>query len=436
MKMKCWPLVLLIAMMAWACSDDDVKKAPDPEPETPEAPGTPETPETPEVEEDPKEFVFTIQGNVLSAETSLWVLVSDRQGNVFGTGEVKNNTSVTFNAPENFAEETVTLTLISNFDGSFKSVSVSTFTHIPFGTYGWEIPDDNGSGGTSTPAEHMAGLTLKDYDNWTSYTSITGPNVNYGRAESEDTDTKFSISMRTETAKVLIAKTNSPFKYFYTELTEGDNQIVPSSAFLPAETHDIQVPEAEFVSYNIAGINGEGQFSYYNQNDNDPTSHRAIPVIPDFFTSYAVSLTAQKGNVWNYYDFRGTTLPDALKQIEGTVTSNVGTNNNVSWQTTGVFDAVSVRVTGIGENLQFADWIVHGSPGNNQSVVVPEIPATVPLVSTNMERSISALSAKYSFKSLLTEYPDYTGYFDVVVRPTIVLGASLPWTEILRKEYR
>jgi hypothetical protein len=138
-------------------------------------------------------------------------------------------------------------------------------------------------------------------------------------------------ALRTERSKALIVKTNDPFKYFYTELKEGGIYVVPQSSFLQAGIHNIQMPEAEFAGFAITGINGDGRFSYYNQNDDSPVDYKAIPVIPDFFTSYQASMFAQKGDVWNYYDYQGKALPTALRQIEGTVVAHIEGDNTVSW---------------------------------------------------------------------------------------------------------
>jgi hypothetical protein len=426
MKLKFWPLITLVAMMAWACSDDDANVTPDPEPETPEVPEGPETPEEPQE----KKLVFGLTGEVLLQESSFWVVISDKQGKVLETAQLQNNTSHTFEAPADFAEETVTLTLINNYDGLSKLTVLKTYAQIPFGSYGLERPE------TPLTVEHLASLTLEDYGDWYQTSTVAIGKIHNGfNFESTGNDATIDASLSAEEATVLVVKTDNPFYYFKTKLYEGDKQSVPRSAFQQAGAHDIQIPDMAWIFYSIAGINDEGWFGYYNTSDVSPqANYKTVPVIPDLFTSYEVALSGTAGGrLWDYYDYHGGAFPAAMKQVEGTVTYSVGEDNKVSWQTTGEFDVVSITASSNG-GVQAVTWDVHGPTGDNQSVVVPEIPTSIPLVSTTAARSFRALSNNYKPETMMTEYTGLSGYVDVWVKPELVPGFTLPWTEKLRRQ--
>jgi hypothetical protein len=418
--MKCWPLVVLLAMMAWACSDDDGTKEPeikDPDPET-------ESPEG-------KKLLFAITGNVIGTATgySGWLLISDKQGNVLETAELKNNETHTFEAAESYAEQTVTLTLVRNYPNY---TSVYTYAQVPFGEYGL-------TAATSTPiVSGSTNVTLEDYTDDVFTMSTSGPSVVSIRPqkfELTEAGAELSISTRAKKSKVLFVRNSEPFLYALSELEQNTNNVIHASDFVSADAKDFEIPDTEYAGWQITGVNNDGQFLYYNWVVGrplvDPPAVRSIPVLSDFFTSYIAVLSSRNGNAADKYSYKGIDVPTSMKYLDGTLTYDRGGNRQV-WETTGVADAVKLSVLGVdGQNR--ADWQVYGGTGS-QVVVVPEIPANVPLSGGNMKRSFAELADEYEVTTDLIDYLEYTGYMDVIVKPSLVPGTTLSWKEIVTKQ--
>lgn len=418
MKMKCWPLVVLLAMMAWACGDDDADVTTDNDPEVHEEPETPER----------KKLVFTITGNVVPSGSSAWMILSDKRGDVLEAAELKNNESHTFEAVEGFAEETVTLTVIRNYTAKY--TSVDTYFQVPFGEYGLAT---TGTGGVVNKVT----LTLEGYEGDRLSITNSGPRVpsTYPELfESTDTGAKIGFTTWSQTSKVLIAKNSAPFQYLYGDFEQNTPYTVQMSEIESSDEKDFPWPgDAEIAGWQITGTNSDGDFRYYTTTRQrslaNPEQFVTIPVIPELFTSYSTTLTARTGNVADVYWYKGSETATALKYIDAAFTY-AQNGNKFNWETTGTADAVRMQVIATIDGNQ-SDWRVHG-PTGEQEVNVPVIPATVTLSSGNMKRSFAELveSAK-SFTTELREYPDYTSYFDVAVEPALVNNTSLTWTEIL-----
>lgn len=415
-------MVVLVAMMAFACSDDDGTKAPAGDPETHEDPD-----ETPEA----KKLAFTVTGNVVPTGASAWMVLSDKQGNVLDAAELKNNATHTFEAAENFAEDNVTLTVIRNYHAKY--TSVDTYAQVPFGQYGFAT--------ISTPGAAVGKVTVNvdGYEGDRLSITNSGPRVPYSTAEQfERTDTGVKIGFTTwsQKSKVLIAKNAAPFQYLYGEYEQNTPYTVQLNEFNLAEAIDVPWPgDAEFAAWQITGINSDGDFRYYTTSRvrslESPEEFQTIPVMPDFFTSYSVTLSARSGNVSNVYSNKGSEMATTMKYMDATFLY-AQNDNRFTWETTGTADAVRLQVLASLDGNQ-SDWRIHGPTGQYE-VNVPVIPASVTLSSGNMKRSFAELAENaVSYTTELREYAGYTSYFDVDVKPALIDNTSMTWTEILTK---
>jgi hypothetical protein len=418
MKMKCWPLVVLLAMMAWACSDDD-------------ADVTTDNPENPEVHEEPegKKLVFAITGNAISPASSYWLLVSDKDGEVLDAAQLKNNESHTFEAAEGFAEETVTLTLIRNQTSTY--TSIDTYANVPFGEYGIAAAAGVSVGKVNVNLEGYAGQQY--------YTIPSGPAIRNPVLDSfskVDDVTKIAFTTVAQKSKVLITNNEAPFEYVYGDFEQNTEYTIPAGDLAYAETQDLPWPDdAKLAGWQITGINSEGSFLYFRMNRerslSEPEEFGTIPVIPDFFTSYSVVQSATTDNVSNNYFYKSNTLAATMKYVEATLLY-AQNGNTFTWETTGTSDAVWIQVAARLDGAQ-ANWTIHG-PTGEQSVVVPVIPTTVTGTAPNMKLSFAEFAENArSYTTSLREYPEHTGYVDVDVKPNLVPGTSLTWTEFLTK---
>ena len=416
--MKCWPLVVLLAMMAWACSDDDANVTKDNEPEVHEEPEIPER----------KKLVFAV-GNAISSVSSYWLLVSDEDGEVLDAVQLKNNETHTFEAAEGFAEETITLTLVRNQTSTV--TSIDTYAKVPFGEYGIATAPGVSVGKVNL---NLVGYSGKQYFTIPAGPAIRNPTVD--TFSKVDDVTKIAFTTVAKKSKVLISNNEAPFEYAYGEFEQNTEYTIPANDLAYAETQDLPWPDdAKVAGWQITGVNSEGNFLYFRVNRerslSEPQEFETIPVIPNFFTSYSVVQSAVTDNVSNNYFYKSNTLATTMKYVDATLLY-AQNDNAFNWETTGDADAVWFQVFARLDGAQ-ANWTIHG-PAGEQHVVVPVIPTTVTGTAPGMKLSFIDFSENArSFTASLREYPEHTSYVDVDVRPTLVPGASLTWTEFLTK---
>jgi hypothetical protein len=422
MRMKCWLLVIVLAAMTWACSDDDTTVT--------------DNPPEPEVPEEPKErkLLFTVAENAIVAIQNVWVVLSDKDGTVLNAAQLRNGSDFTFEASEDFEDDDITLTIVSNYnsDDGRTYTEINTYTRLPFGQYGMAstVPF------VDPPVKGEVVVNLDAGEGPVPYVRPSGPALgSWGYEPIQGRQDVIYCDLKTDKSGVLLTKITAPFTYLYTDIAIDKTYTFSIEEFHPAEAKDIKVPDSDYSTFELVGKNDYGNFSYFSYREDaqgDVGEYISVPSLPDFFTSYEVDISAQTGRVFENYKYKGGKIPDAMKHLDGTF-EYTGTGSTVSWKTSGTLDAIQLRVFGFAQNGG-GYWTVFGPPGS-QHIVLPAIPANVSLASSDaLERSFDMNVTRYGrLETQISEYPEHTGYTAVVLKPQLVPGTSFEFTEFLRR---
>jgi hypothetical protein len=419
-------------LMMVSCNDDDPSKTNNPTgPEEPEVPEVPEEPEEP-AEPGGKKLVFAVANNAIGGYYTFWIVMSGKDGAVLDTAQLENNSEHTLQAPAAFTDEEVTLTIVSNYTGpgsQDKETIITSYTHVPFGQYGRGPIAPF----VMEPVQQEATVYVQAAGNLNLV--VSGPALRMSQLEPVGgNNTMIRCGLVANQSGVLIAKIENPFQFLYKDVTVNRTYTVSINDFLPAGAQDISIPDAGSASIYLEGVNDAGRFGYYSYNEDaqgEMTGQMTVPVIPDLFTSYEVNMSLRNGKVVDTYTYRGSEIPVAMKQVDGTI-QYAGTDNVISWHTTGTLDVVRLSVRSFFQH-QTGSWLVYG-PTGDQQVTLPIIPANIPVVAGDaIERSFGASAAEHGIETEIQEVSESSSYVDVLVKPSLVPGTPYDYTEILRR---
>lgn len=143
---------------------------------------------------------------------------------------------------------------------------------------------------------------------------------------------------------------------------------------------------------------------------------------------FETTLTAFSDTWYDIYRTTGDDIPGKMKRLDGPFEYSVNADA-LSWKTSGDVDFVQLYAA---EYSGYSTaWLAIG-PGGEQKIKLPTIPDDVPM-QQNAVRTFAALAANYLGNAVLTEYPEFVGYQEALVKPYLAPeNTSFPNEQILR----
>jgi hypothetical protein len=365
---------------------------------------------------------FTIPLDFISESIDHWIFLSDSTGKTIDAQQAQNGTDLIFAMPEDFAQETVTLTVFEYLymaDGKeFVSRYMHTYGNILPGNYAYKTFQHNEVGTVGNVNIAVSNMPAPFVYN------VSGPHVRQWMLQNAD---EGQLSFQ-----VGLDKNPADFLFMIYNRTGGDSKY----KWLPATAtgSDLNYTYDELTTLNLKEIDIEGadkhavlEFGlqndepltdsyfmhlYYSEASPEDAGMMRLIYPGNLFPKYAVITNVTKGDQEFIYHAKGTEPPSTLKTANTTLDNFSLINNKFHFSLGGTADLVwcwALKNTSDETGAVSESWVTTLPFSSQVNFVRPEIP---PILEELYDAS--AILEAPVFYVRTEEYPSLANYKEMI----------------------
>lgn len=379
---------------------------------------------------------FYLPSNSFSGREN-WIFVSDDEGKVLSTQQLKLNEIYKLNAVEDFDDQTITINFLEYIyqESGEDIIYIKTFSRLPLGDY--RYPNLSTVSNSSYGVTDMVfkDATNEKYLNNLQFT-LQYPDHFSNATFYEDEGLRCSFSI-TRDASAIFVEDTSLNKYLYREVKPNKTYNAEISDFVDFAYTTMSVPTGGTVNLYVAGINTYGTFNYYEQTNASIEKGRIkAPYTKGIFNALGTDVILFTDDVNYGYYFEGNSIPSSMKMIDASHAFKI-TDNVINVTTSGIFDYVT-----FGSSLRDIDndvwcsWTIQAGnmkEGEKTKIVVPELPKVIKdkyKIKPFADMNVSSNSYLYDFADL----NGYSEYIKARLQSTTILDVKEYTWAVVKKQ--
>lgn len=308
-----------------------------------------------------------------SSNTKLYILASDKAGNVIEFAEVIEG-EITELKSDSYKESTFTLSIVDiyNYGTSYKDLYGSSYHNLKRGVKVVLTEDD-------LEEESYLNYTAQNFDvNASEYIISSNGDNNYVYSDYLTGYLYFSKSpTRIFITKKDLNYTPTGFMFPTTTYTNGTTPTINLSGNYTAfQSETINFTEPVYAGVEVYGRSAANSYDeQYLVSDVYEYDQSIVVKYPGTtFPAYA-SESYVSGDDYSYEAYNKSQRSDfSMMDIDATVTI---TGQTITYSATGDGNVVYLDIDQDGNDFEYFDWDVYAPVGSNQSVTIPKLPVEI-----------------------------------------------------------